>query len=149
MSCADGLALPSYPGAPPEFFRPALLARVVQSIEDVHIGDNNLRLFEQEHGRVRTLGFRIGPFAYSTDVHDFDGRARSILEGVDTWLVDAFQRQPHSSHAHLSKVITWASELRVRRTVLTHMGTDLDWGRLIRSLPPGVEPAFDGMELRF
>jgi phosphoribosyl 1,2-cyclic phosphate phosphodiesterase len=35
----------------------------------------------------------------------------------------------------------------VRRTVLTHMGTDLDWAWLQSHLPPGIEPAHDGLIL--
>jgi len=37
--------------------------------------------------------------------------------------------------------------MRPRRAVLTNLHTDLDYGTLRRSLPPGVEPAYDGMEL--
>ena len=56
-----------------------------------------------------------------------DDEAWAALDGIDTWLVGCFQRQPHSTHAHLGLVLDWARRLRVRRTVLTHMGTDLDW----------------------
>ena len=38
----------------------------------------------------------------------------------------------------------WRARLGVRRTILTHMGIDLDWGWLRANLPEGVEPAFDG-----
>jgi len=34
--------------------------------------------------------------------------------------------------------------LRPRRTVLTHMGLDMDWSWLCRELPSGIEPGFDG-----
>ena len=34
-----------------------------------------------------------------------------------------------------------------RRTVLTHMGTDMDWGWLRTHLPSGVEAGHDGMVL--
>jgi len=33
--------------------------------------------------------------------------------------------------------------------ILTHMGNEMDWATLRRDLPPGVEPAFDGMVLTF
>jgi phosphoribosyl 1,2-cyclic phosphate phosphodiesterase len=44
-------------------------------------------------------------------------------------------------------VCGWAEQLRPRRTVLTHMGNDLDWAWMRRNLPPGIEPGFDGMVL--
>ena len=44
-------------------------------------------------------------------------------------------------------MLDWAARLRPRRTVLTHMGTDMDWAWMRANLPDGVEAAFDGMVL--
>ena len=137
------------PWSPPGFYRPVLQSSAIEPGAVVHLCGLELTIFEQSHGRIRTLGFRAGDFAYSTDVSDLGHEARAILAGVDTWMVDAFQREPHSSHAHLKLAVAWARELGVRRTILTHMGTDLDWAWLRDSLPDGVEPAFDGMEFSF
>ncbi len=71
----------------------------------------------------------------------------AIRAGVDTWLVGCFQRTPHRTHAHLGRVLEWTERLRPARTVLTHMGTDLDWAWLQHNLPAGIEPAHDGMVL--
>lgn len=142
------------PWAPPGFYRPVLAARPVDPGTTLRVLGQDLRLFEQAHGRIRTLGFRtqIGPsgtergsFAYSTDVVALPPDALAVLEGVDTWVVDAFQLAPHTSHAHLARAIEWAGRLGVRRTILTHMGPDLDWATLARTLPPGIEAAHDGM----
>ena len=76
-----------------------------------------------------------------------DDEGRAALDGIDTWPVGCFQRQPHSTHAHLALVLDWVRRLRVRRTVLTQMGTDLDWAWPRRRLPEGVEPAHDGLVL--
>jgi|BEDMetMinimDraft_2_1075160.scaffolds.fasta_scaffold10131_2 phosphoribosyl 1,2-cyclic phosphate phosphodiesterase len=129
------------------FYKPALIARPLDPPARTRIGALEVHPFRQNHGFSETLGFRIGPFAYSTDVVELDDTARAILKGVDTWLVDCFQRAPHKTHAHLDKVLRWAEELGVRRTVLTHMGTDMDWGWLCDHLPAGVEPAYDGMTI--
>jgi phosphoribosyl 1,2-cyclic phosphate phosphodiesterase len=51
-------------------------------------------------------------------------------------------------HANLEQVLEWVRILQPRRTVLTHMGSDLDYDWLRRSLPPGIEPGYDGMVLR-
>jgi phosphoribosyl 1,2-cyclic phosphate phosphodiesterase len=135
------------PWQPPGFFRPVLVPRQVAPGETIQAAGLGIRLFRQDHHVVETLGLRIADFAYSTDVVAFDNAAWATLEGIDTWLVGCFQRQPHSTHAHLGLVLEWARRLRVRRTVLTHMGTDLDWGWLKRRLPAGVEPAHDGLVL--
>ena len=41
-------------------------------------------------------------------------------------------------------MLGWVERLRPRRTVLTHMGTDMDWAWLQANLPPGVEAGYDG-----
>ncbi|MBN8904658.1 MAG: MBL fold metallo-hydrolase, partial [Rhodospirillales bacterium] len=105
-------------------------------------------LFSQDHGRVETLGLRIGGFAYSTDVVKLEEPAFAALAGIDTWVVDCFLREgPHWTHAHLALVLEWVDRLRPRRTILTHMGTDMDWAWLKANLPAGVEPGYDGMIL--
>ncbi len=37
--------------------------------------------------------------------------------------------------------------MKPKRAILTHMHIDLDYAALARELPPGVEPAYDGMVL--
>jgi phosphoribosyl 1,2-cyclic phosphate phosphodiesterase len=105
-----------------------------------------LILFDQDHRFVRTLGVRVGGFAYSTDVVRLDDAAFAALAGVDTWAVGCFQRAPHTTHAHLDLVLEWVRRVGARRTILTHMGPDMDWHWLQANLPAGVEPGHDGME---
>jgi len=92
--------------------------------------------------------FLPGAFAYSTDVDKLGEHALGVLQGVDTWIVDCFQRGVHPAHADLDLVRQWAARLGVRRTILTHMGVDMDWAWMARNLPPGLEAAFDGMQLQ-
>ena len=130
------------------FPRPVLVARNVAPGETIAAAGMQVRLFDQDHGYSRTLGLRIADFAYSTDVRALDETAFSALAGIDTWIVGCFQRRgPHSVHADLGRVLDWVRRLGVRRTVLTHMGTDMDWSWLTRHLPHGVEPGYDGLVL--
>lgn len=135
------------PWVPPYFFRPVLTPRVVEPGRMVEVAGLRVRLFEQDHGFMPTLGLRIGGFGYSTDVAILDDAAFAALAGVDTWVVDCFQRQPHKTHANLERVLEWADCLRPRRVVLTHMGYDIDWSWMRRHLPPHIDLAYDGMLL--
>jgi phosphoribosyl 1,2-cyclic phosphate phosphodiesterase len=136
------------PWSPPGFFRPVLIPREIEPGQTITIEGLTVRLFEQIHGRSITLGLRIGGFGYSTDVVRLDDGALEVLRGVDTWIVDCFQRAAHPAHADLDMVRRWSERLGARRTILTHMGTDMDWAWMARNLPPGIEAAFDGMEVR-
>jgi phosphoribosyl 1,2-cyclic phosphate phosphodiesterase len=106
-----------------------------------------VRVVRQDHKVMETLGFRIGRFAYCTDVVAFPEESLAALQGLDTWVVGCFGRRPHPVHAHVEMVLGWAARLRPRRTVLTHMGNDLDWAWMRANLPTGIEPGFDGLRL--
>ena len=135
------------PWSPPWFFRPALVPRQIAPGDTVAAAGMQVQVFEQDHGFLPTLGLRVGGFGYSTDVATLDDAAFEVLAGVDTWVVDCFQRQPHKTHANLDQVLQWTERLRPRRVVLTHMGHDVDWAWLTGRLPPGVEPGYDGLVL--
>jgi phosphoribosyl 1,2-cyclic phosphate phosphodiesterase len=132
---------------PPFFFRPALEPRRVEYRERFQIAEMPVEVFRQDHGVMDSLGVRIGGFAYSTDVVALPEESLASLEGLDTWVVGCFQRGPHKVHASLGQVVEWVERLRPRRTVLTHMGSSMDYRSLLRELPAGIEPGFDGMVL--
>jgi len=97
------------------------------------------------HGRIRSLGFRFGPLAYCPDADALDAAAFQALDGVECWIVDALRHKPHPSHAHVGRTLEWIARVKPRRAILTNMHVDLDYETLKASLPPGVEPAYDGM----
>ncbi len=109
------------------------------------IGDIPVTPFHQDHGSTRSLGFRFGPVGYSTDVVNLDETAFAVLAGVEVWIVDATREDPHPSHAHLARTLEWIARLKPRQAYLTHMNHTMDYGRLMRILPPGVAPAHDGL----
>ena len=132
---------------PPFFFRPALQPRRVEYGQRFEIAGMRVEVFRQDHGVMDSLGVRIGRFAYSTDVVSLPEESIPALEGLDTWVVGCFQRGPHKVHASLDQVLEWVERLRPRRTIMTHMGTSMDYRTLLRELPPGIEPGYDGMVL--
>ncbi|MDI3306980.1 MAG: MBL fold metallo-hydrolase [Acetobacteraceae bacterium] len=133
--------------SPPFFFRPALEPRRVEYGECFEAAGMQVQVFRQDHGVMDTLGVRIGNFAYSTDVVMLPEESLPLLERLDTWVVGCFQLRPHKVHANLNQVLEWVARLKPRRTVLTHMSTAMDYRSLLRCLPPGIEPGFDGMVL--
>jgi phosphoribosyl 1,2-cyclic phosphate phosphodiesterase len=47
----------------------------------------------------------------------------------------------------VSKALEWIARVKPKRAILTNLHVDLDYETLRRELPPGVEPAFDGMKI--
>ncbi|HEX7390463.1 MAG TPA: MBL fold metallo-hydrolase [Acidiphilium sp.] len=134
------------PWQPPGFFRPVMDTQVVAPGEIRVIEGLPVTVIGQDHGFIRSLGLRIGNLAYCPDVVRFDDDQFALLAGIDTWIVDCFTKgPPHPTHANLDQVIAWVEILKPRRTILTHMGPDLDYAWLRDTLPPGIEPGYDGM----
>jgi phosphoribosyl 1,2-cyclic phosphate phosphodiesterase len=131
------------------WYAPSLVAREIAVGGVTEIGGLPVVSFGQIHGgsRAPTLGLRFGAFAYSTDVREMPEAGFAALAGVDTWIVDCLQDDPSVGHSHLPQTLEWIARVRPRRAVLTHMGHRLDYRDLLRRLPPGVEPGYDGMVL--
>jgi len=113
----------------------------------VKVGDLKVIPFEQGHGDGISLGYRVGDFAYSTDLNMLPESAFDTLAGVKIWVVDALRYQPHPTHSHLAQTLEWIERVKPERAILTHMTWDMDYETLKRELPAGVEPAYDGMEV--
>jgi phosphoribosyl 1,2-cyclic phosphate phosphodiesterase len=103
--------------------------------------------FDQDHGPIRSLGYRFGGLAYSSDVVNLPDSAFDALSDLDVWIVDALRYAPHPTHAHVAKALDWIARVKPRRAILTNMHIDLDYRELAAQLPDHVEPAFDGMRL--
>jgi phosphoribosyl 1,2-cyclic phosphate phosphodiesterase len=103
--------------------------------------------FLQDHGDIQSLGFRFGDVAYSSDLHDVPDASLAALSSLDLWIVDALRPFPHPSHFSVADALSWIERLKPKRAVLTNMHTDLDYEVLRLSVPAGVEPAYDGMQI--
>jgi phosphoribosyl 1,2-cyclic phosphate phosphodiesterase len=101
--------------------------------------------FDQDHGAIRSVGYRFGSVAYSPDVRELPDDAYKALADLDVWIVDALRFTPHPTHAHLERTLAWIERVKPRRAVLTNMHIDMDYNALRSQLPAGIEPAYDGL----
>ena len=104
--------------------------------------------FDQAHGPIRSVGYRLGGMAYSSDVSDLDETALDAVRGCDLWIVDALRWTPHPTHAHVEKTLDWIARAGVKQAVLTNLHLDLDYATLKAAVPPNVDVAFDGWTAR-
>ena len=128
---------------PGRYYKPTLVPHEITGAFEIR--GVSVLPFVQDHGFSRTLGLRIGRFAYSTDVTELDDDAFAAIEGVELWMVDCLRREPHPTHSHLAKTLSWIGRVRPRCAVLTHMDQSLDYRELSAELPSGVEPGYDGL----
>lgn len=100
--------------------------------------------FDQRHGPIRSVGYRMGPVAYSSDVSDLDDAAFEALKGCRLWIVDALRWTAHPTHGHVDRTLEWIARSGVERAVLTNLHIDLDYKALSAAVPANVEVGFDG-----
>lgn len=125
-------------------YKPSVIPHTVTG--PFQVGEIEVVPFEQDHGFGRkTLGFRFGPVAYSTDAIALPEPAFAALAGIEVWVVDCLREEPHNTHSHLAQTLDWIARVKPRRAILTHMNTSLDYESLRQKLPPGVEPGYDGL----
>lgn len=118
---------------------------------DMEIGGIRVRTVAQPHGCIFSAGIRFDvdgkSIGYSTDFHIFTRDMLELFATVDIWVVDALRVKPHPTHAHLGLTLDAIAKCRPRRAILTHMDQSMDYAALCATLPDGVEPGYDGMEI--
>lgn len=110
-------------------------------------GTIDISAFEQEHGNISSLGFRVGDFAYCCDLSGFPETSLAAISGLSVWIIDALRPAPHPSHLSLPETLEWIERMAPRQAVLTNMHIDLDYRTTERETPVNVTPAFDGMRI--
>jgi phosphoribosyl 1,2-cyclic phosphate phosphodiesterase len=133
----------------PEFgwYRPCLKPYLITPGEIFEVEGVRVLPILQHHGKVNSLGFRIGNFAYCTDVKDFPPESEALLEGLEVLIIDCLREEIAPTHAHRLQALEWVERFRPKRAILTHMSHDFEYDTLRAQLPDGVEPAHDGMRV--
>ena len=97
------------------------------------------------HGDLTVFGYRLGAMAYVTDVKRVDADAIERLKGVKVLALSALWWRPHPTHQSIDEALMAARAIGAERTYLTHLSHETGHGDLLRRLPKGIEPAWDGL----
>jgi phosphoribosyl 1,2-cyclic phosphate phosphodiesterase len=111
------------------------------------IGALDVIPLEVPHGVVRVFGYRIGPVGYVTDAKSIPEEAIELLAGVDVLVLNALFHQPHPTHLSFDEAVATSRRIGAARTFLTHITHHDSHADLEATLPPGVFPAFDGLQV--
>lgn len=115
------------------------------------IGPIAVTCTDQPHGSIVSAGLRFdadgAAIGYATDFSAVTPAMAELYHGVDILVVDALRIAPHPTHPSLDEALAFARQCEAKRTVLIHMDHSMDYMTLSGSLPLGVEPGYDGLEL--
>ena len=111
---------------------------------------NNIKIhpIRVMHANLPILGFRIGKFAYLTDVKTIDDKSIAQLKDLDVLVLNALRPAQHLSHLSLSEALDIASKVGARKTYFTHMNHHMGLHEVVnQSLPGNTQLAYDGLRL--
>ena len=125
--------------------KPEGFAHAVTPGQPTRIGHLDVTPVELPHGPTPVLGYRIGPLAYVTDAKSVPDTAVALLRGATVLVINALFLTPHPTHLSIGEAVEAAERIGAKRTFLTHLTHEISHAELAASLPPGVEPAYDGL----
>lgn len=97
------------------------------------------------HGTLPVLGFRVGRFAYCTDVSTIPDSSWALLADLDVLILDALRKRPHPTHFNIDQAIEHARRIGAGRTFFTHIAHELGHDETNQALPSGMALAHDGL----
>ncbi|RYM34625.1 MBL fold metallo-hydrolase [Brumimicrobium glaciale] len=101
------------------------------------------------HYKMPVFGYRIGDFAYLTDVKTIPVEELKKLKGVETLIIDCLREEPHISHLNLEEALDIINYLHPKQSYLTHISHLFGTHEQIKAkLPRSVSPAFDGLTIK-
>lgn len=133
-----------YPGVPEVVLHPILSA---DKAFDVH----GVRVLPVRgmHYKLPVLGYRIGNICYLTDMNAIDDAEIEKFRNIDVLVINALRREKHISHFTLDEALEVIARAQSKRTYLTHISHQLGlYEDLLRILPEGVFPAYDGLKIK-
>lgn len=100
------------------------------------------------HYRLPILGFRIGGFAYLTDVKTIPDEELFKLKDLDVLVVSALRKRDHISHQTLDEALELIHKINPETAYLTHLSHEMGLhDEVEKKLEKGIKIAYDGLEL--
>jgi phosphoribosyl 1,2-cyclic phosphate phosphodiesterase len=96
------------------------------------------------HYKLPVLGFRIKDFTYITDANYISEESLALIEGTDTLILNALQKEAHISHFTLAEAVAMAQKIGARKTYFTHISHQLGLhSKVENELPDGIALGYD------
>lgn len=99
------------------------------------------------HGKLPIFGFRVGDFAYCTDVSKIPEESYPLLEKVKILILGALRFKPHPTHFSIDEAVAEAEKISAEKTYLIHMSHAVPHRETENKLPAGIHLAYDGLKI--
>ena len=99
------------------------------------------------HGPSLSLGFRIGPLAYCTDLSAMTDDTIAQLQDLDLLVLGALRPRPHPTHLSFDQAIELVARIAPRHTRFVHLTHDVSHAATQPTLPPDIQLAHDRLRI--
>ena len=131
-----------YPGAPD------FEVNLINKENDFNLFGLNITPIESIHLRLPVLGFRIGKFAYLTDVKTISEIELEKLKELDTLVINSLRYEPHPSHLNIEEALDIVNSINPKKSYFTHISHNMGFHKEVcDKLPESVSLAYDGLVL--
>jgi phosphoribosyl 1,2-cyclic phosphate phosphodiesterase len=96
---------------------------------------------------MKVTGFRVGSFAYVSDIRTFSEEIFDRLEGVEILVLSALRHESTAMHFSIEEAIEFSRRVGAKTTYFTHIAHDLDHETAQKTLPKGFHLSYDGLEI--
>ncbi len=98
---------------------------------------------------MKVNGFRLGSFAYISDIREYTDEVLTYLRGVEVLIVSALRHTPTLMHFSVDEAVAFSRLVGAQRTYFTHIAHDLDHEETNRDLPANIRLGYDGLAVSF
>ena len=101
-----------------------------------------------KHGLINSIAYIINKnIAYLSDANEIPLKDIRYFKKLKYLIIDCLRYDKHPSHFSLNEVINLSNILKPKKTILTNLHSDLDYGHLLKILPKNIVPGYDGLTL--
>jgi phosphoribosyl 1,2-cyclic phosphate phosphodiesterase len=98
------------------------------------------------HGTLPILGFRVGDFAYCTDVNQIPETTYERLRNLKVLILGALRFKPHPTHFTIEEAVRETLRIGAEKTYFTHISHSVFHRETEEQLPEGIRLAYDGLK---
>jgi phosphoribosyl 1,2-cyclic phosphate phosphodiesterase len=100
------------------------------------------------HADLPIFGFRIGDFAYLTDLKTIPEEEYAKLENLNILVINALRKEKHISHQTLEDALRQIKRIKPQRAYLIHMSHHFGLHSVMeKELPENVFIAYDNLNI--
>lgn len=131
-----------YPGAP------SVIPILVNNNESFFVNGQTVIPVNACHGGLQVFGYRIGDFAYLTDVKTIEDSEIQKIKGVKVLVINVLRKEPHPTHFNLEEALAFIKKVQPEKTYFTHISHNFGFHETIESeLPEHVFVAYDNLQI--